>query len=69
LPGRLLESRVYAVKQFRRTVVSMLVCAVMSIIIGIVIMMEARHGKFPLLSGSPIWSGVIVNSSIFLIWD
>jgi hypothetical protein len=55
-------------KRFRRIAVSMLVCAVMSIIIGIVIMVEARHGKFPLLSGSPIWPGVIVSSYIFLTW-
>ena len=47
--------------KYKCLAISMIIAAVLSIIVGIVIVSSSYGIAFPLSTGSPIWSGVIVS--------
>lgn len=57
---RLFNIRQNAVKRFRTIAIVMVVASVLSIGTGIVLLIAAAGGGWPLVSGSPIFSGLVV---------
>lgn len=58
--GRQQAVRIKALRKYRILAVLMTGSSVLSIVVGIIILVKGSGGQFPLTTGSPIWSGLIV---------